>query len=102
MAKNVTLIELGDVLAFSLECKHCGSRLTLPYGRENARTPHNCVVCDAYWDDSHLPSSFSGWIQQLQNLHNRLRLSLEGSAGKNVGFRLRFEIQAAKLAAEDV
>jgi hypothetical protein len=90
-------IELSDVLALRLECRHCGSGLLISSGRDMMKREeqgklNNCPVCGREWA-SVSGSSCEMTIAQFVDCLNKLRATLKTFPA---GFIMTLEVKDAK------
>jgi transposase-like protein len=49
--KTMKLVEPSDLVAIHLECKHCGSTLSVVLDKSVSRLPDKCPNCHETWFD---------------------------------------------------
>jgi len=91
-------IELSDILAVRLTCKHCGATLSFPIGddklkRDQSSSPFLsvCPSCHQIWAELG-GSSYESVITRTTAALNRLREILHGNPPAPLGFSLVLEI----------
>jgi hypothetical protein len=90
-------IELSDILALKLECKHCGSALAIPSsrdmaGREDIGKLSTCPVCRMPWA-SLGGSTYEPLIVKFVSALNEIRRTFKDAP---IGFTLTFEVSGDK------
>src|SRR5207302_8730287 len=89
-AERRFVIELGDIVAVTLECKTCKTRLTRPPKEVNARDLHACPGCHHPWWEPPIEklgpprSPFADFLGALSSI---------GDVADQVGFRLLLEVE---------
>lgn len=86
-------IELADILTLRLDCRDCGSSLTIPISRdlmarEEAFKLNDCPVCRAAWATIN-NSMYQPIIAEFTDKLKRLKGAMESAP---LGFRLLLEI----------
>ena len=90
-------IELSDILALKLECKHCGSALTVPSSRDMTRREDmgklsSCPVCQMPWA-SLGGATYEPLIAKFVSTLNEIRRTFKDAP---IGFTLTLEVQGEK------
>jgi DNA replicative helicase MCM subunit Mcm2 (Cdc46/Mcm family) len=89
--KRRTYIELGDIIAIDYECRHCGSRCSVPIAKFD-RKVDKCPNCNQDWLPVKAEAKISDeqavslFIERLKDVQNR-----------RLGATLRLEVNPEQL-----
>jgi hypothetical protein len=90
-------IELSDIVALKLECKHCGSALAIPSSRDMTRREDvgklsSCPVCQMPWATLG-GATYEPLIAKFVSALNEIRRTFKDAP---IGFTLTFEVTGEK------
>ncbi|MGC1617697.1 MAG: hypothetical protein WA765_04345 [Candidatus Acidiferrum sp.] len=86
VTENRKLISVDDVLAFEIECVHCGTKLLIPLNK-CAKTAPQCSRCGTYWYRSGAADN-----EAIISLARAIEEIKSESKLKDTKFRFRIEI----------